>query len=327
MKSSNILPVFSSAAAVVALVAGFILLRTPEGPFLDSGAICSANRENVGALKATLLPAPVMSLEMAKRLVNDGGAGLVLKDSLDGDGTKILRWLDDQGRPHRKDAPAIIVFDPVKKRVVMEVWAHHGLMHRLGGKPASTAWDPDTGLVTEQTWREMDKIHNATGPALRIFDWAKHTLTQSWHLDNDVKRPDGGPTYTRTNMLSGIVVFEEWASRFGMSRLMHRADGIHQIEHDPETGIPTRKLYRLHDMKTHSDEVTFEVQMHRKTGVVVYEEWKKNGVMTGYARYNPEGIVQALHPDQKTIDFLRAGTGAMQEAGGHHDHHGGHREP
>lgn len=314
-------------------MAGFLTLKTPEKPdpaatpIFDLSTICKANREDIRSLRAQLSPAPVMSFELAQFLIaghKGPGPAPVLGDNPDGSNTMILRWLDDQGSAHREGGPATIVFDPIKNIVIMDIWSLNGLMHRTGGKPASTEWDPVSGRVIAQTWREGGKMHNPGGPALRMFDWDQNILTQRWHFNDDVRRLNDGPTYTKTDMGSENVILEEWETRIGDSRLIHRADGIHKIEHDGKTGISTRKLYNFHDMQTHSDQINYEIRMNRHTGSTAYEEWKKNDITLGYVTYTPEGEQAQAYPDAQTVNRLRTETKALQEAGGHYDHHKGH---
>lgn len=293
---------------------------------LPFGPICRADTRDFKALIAALPPGPSLTLDAANALVNThtGAGPRPVLEAAQG-GLLTLRYIDQAGKSHREDGPARTIFDPKTGRVVMELWYYHGQAHRAGGLPASTEWD-NQGRVTEQTFYEFDRTHNVSGSAIRVFDWKNDRLTEMWNLKGDTLREGGLPTKTISVISSGTTIFEEWASRIGDSRLMHRADGLHRQYHDPETGTLTRKLYRFHDMQTHSDERVYDVQLDRLTGLPQHEIWMRNMSVLGEVRYGPQGETHT--PDATSIATLRAETKMLIQSGaGAHDHHDHGQKP
>lgn len=338
---AQILTCFGLASAAGFALASTMALRLPEpgrraeGPVstfsYDQAAICTATREDMPRLLSGLSSAPFMSLEVVETLTKsylslDPRPVLEIYD--EDESLRVLKWLDKDGKPHRLDGPALTVFDPLRRRVVMDIWARHGLMHREGDLPATTEWDEE-GRVKAQTWRKNDLLHNEGGSAYRSYDWKNDTITQGWYLNGDIMRPGDGPTYTDTLISSGLTVLERWESRRGMSRLMHRADGLHIVEHDRLTSFQTRKLYRFHDGETHTDEMTYEIQNDGGTGIMRREEWKKNGALIGAVDYDKNGRIIMAAPAQAHIDSLRRLTQTLIASGGHHqhNHHNHHDHP
>ncbi|MEL6467941.1 MAG: hypothetical protein AAFQ58_23505 [Pseudomonadota bacterium] len=66
-----------------------------------------------------------------------------------------IRYEDGQGRLHRTGGlPALEVFDPSTKRLVVQHFAEHGAEHRLGGLPSYVENDPDSGRILIERWKE-----------------------------------------------------------------------------------------------------------------------------------------------------------------------------
>ena len=303
-------------------------------PFITESAICRAGREDVNAILESLPAAPMMNLHIAQEIMAMRPVGSVeLEDHRAIDGTIVLKYVDDQGRPHREGGPAIIAFNPAFGRVVMEIWMKDGLIHSEGEKPSSTEWDIK-GRVVAQIWHRYGREHHETGPAARLYDWEKGLLSQKWHRFGHTVRPDNLPPYTVTKLSDGLVIFEEWASRTinimgEASRLTHRYDGLHRREHDPRTGALSVSLYRFHDMETHSDERLYRIQHDLETGKPRHELWKLNETVLGEAEYDAQGTLIRALPDAATIRTLKAETQMLMKAGPHqhhdHGHHGHHK--
>lgn len=322
-----------------AAVAGSMFLMLPSarldlpspgaGPYdavFEEGALCTAAREDTAALVARLPSAPVMGgLEEIKAMIASyTGPGLPPQLTQDPSDPHIytLRYRDEEGKAHRAGAPAIIQFDSSTGRAVMEIWAQHGVFHRIGGLPASTEWD-EQGRVGVMTWRENGVLQNsAGGPAYMKFDWDNDRLVKGWYRQDAPFRPDGLPSLTETVISNGRLVREEWANRTGEDRLQHRSDGLHIQEHDPVTGFQVYKRYYLHDSMAHSDEFVYEIRGNPRTGLPLREEWKKNDVLQGFVTYDENGRPTALYSDAGRIQALREQTRKLKAT--HPADHSGH---
>ncbi|MCD8493884.1 MAG: hypothetical protein LRY39_00335 [Alphaproteobacteria bacterium] len=329
--------VFGAAAG--AFLAGSALLLTLPGAartntvaagaydaLFEEGAICTSAREDTASLVAELPTAPVMrSLEYLKAMIASyKGSDLPPTLTQDPDHPNIytLRYRDENGKPHRDGDPAVIVFDAVRQRTIMTIWAQHGVFHRDRGMPASTEWD-EQGRVTVLTWRENGVLQNPTGgPSLMQFDWDNDRITKGWYRNDVPFRPDSLPSVTKTVISNGLVVREEWANRIDNERLQHRSDGLHIQEHDPITGLQIYKRYFFHDHATRSDEFIYQMWNNPRTGLPKREEWKMNDVLQGFATYDDNGRLSAQYPNAVRIQLLREKVKMMKGSAAFHDHSG-----
>lgn len=76
-------------------------------------------------------------------------------------------YLDENGRPHREDGPAIIYKNGE------ENWYLHGRRHRVGG-PAFTYADGS------EKWYVNDKLHRTDGPAITYIE---PEFEELWYID------------------------------------------------------------------------------------------------------------------------------------------------
>ncbi|MCD8526453.1 MAG: hypothetical protein LRY76_08960 [Alphaproteobacteria bacterium] len=320
----------AALAASAALSTAFFLKapenKTPGTPFpFDASVICTASREDIPALIAGLPAPPFMSLDVVRTVLTKQKTPPILMRGVgEWEGMFILQWQDEQGRPHREGAPAQIVFDPVRKRVVMETWARNGLLHREGGEIASTEWDSEGRIIT-QIRAENGKKNNTAEPSFLRYDWENDLLIRQWFLQDKQQRPGMGPDYTKTHISTGVVVYEEWAQDRGGAHVVHRYDGLYKLEHDPHTRFQTHRHYRLHGMENRTDIIDYEIWNDPKTGLMRREEWRKNDQVMGYVEYDSAGIPTTQSPDTGAIDRLRQNIKELQKTGGgHHNHHDHH---
>ena len=75
--------------------------------------------------------------QYAVALWRDTRTGVVIRED----------WRDERGRPHRVDAPSFIERDPDTKVLTHESWSSHGTSHRDDG-PSIIKRDGKTGRIT-----------------------------------------------------------------------------------------------------------------------------------------------------------------------------------
>jgi hypothetical protein len=91
---------------------------------------------------------------------------------------KECKYLDEEGRPHREDGPALVYSDG------WEEWRIHGQLHREDG-PARTLPEGD-----EEWWLNGER-HRIDGPAWRSFKEPGRLVLERWYVDGKVHREDG----------------------------------------------------------------------------------------------------------------------------------------
>jgi hypothetical protein len=92
---------------------------------------------------------------------------------------RCIRWLDDEGRPHREDGPAFLSVDGTER------WYIHGKLHRADG-PATTL------SQGTQKWFHNGKLHREDGPAI-IYGpaFARRPGVKKWFYNGQIHRVDG----------------------------------------------------------------------------------------------------------------------------------------
>lgn len=288
-----------------------------------AGPICTAKRQDVQSILASLRPAPVMSLEMAQKLAADHSGPApapVLTQDPDTPDIYMLRWLNAAGKSDRSGAPAALVFNARTRRVTMEAWAKDGELNSENDQPATTEWD-DKGRVKIQTWRERGLMQRKPGPAFREYDWDHDRFYETWYWQDKVFRDEALPARMISVLSSGLTIKEVWGNRTAHDRLEHRKDGLQISEHDPDTGFETRRRYLFHNHEAHTAEFAYEIRKDAKTGGMRQEEWTENDRPVGIVKYDGEGHLISQYPGGERIKALRLKVETMQKSGGMHEHH------
>lgn len=101
-------------------------------------------------------------------------------------------WLQ-KGKLHRDgDRPAEIYRRGSTNQVSLHAFFVDGVKHRDHG-PASAAWDPDTGVVTDEEWFKNGQLHRPDGlPAQIERDENGKVFSKRYYEDGQLHR-EGGP--------------------------------------------------------------------------------------------------------------------------------------
>ncbi len=115
-------------------------------------------------------------------------------------------YLDDEGRPHREDGPAMRTFTP-------------------------------TGLELSSTYFQHGVITRDDGPAIEELDLENQYHKLVW-LRDGLKDRDDGPAEICTDLISGV----EFSVCFYRHNKMHRSQGPALITRDRDTGDVNAKF-------------------------------------------------------------------------------------
>lgn len=166
---------------------------------------------------------------------------------------KSEHWLDDQGRFHNDNGPAVVEYkvhsngDLVAER---EIWFLHGIRHRVGG-PAMTIYGGSYG-VKEVRFYENNQLHREYGPALITHN--DDDTGEDWYYIHGKLHREDGPAYTFISS-TGTPAEEQW---FYHNKL-HRADG------------PAWIFYTLEEKLLRSEKWYNNNNLHREDGPAVIE--------------------------------------------------------
>ena len=104
-----------------------------------------------------------------------------------------------------------------------------------------TSIDPETGIVTWESYYRDGDLHRLDGPAVIERDPKTGIVIREEYWRDSKRHRDGGPAITWRDPATGTVTWES----YWCNGELHRLDGPAVTRRDPETGAVTRKEYFL----------------------------------------------------------------------------------
>lgn len=169
-------------------------------------------------------------------------------------------WTKD-GVVHRVDAPAVIYRSIETDRIIQEEWYHHGLLHRIGDKPARIYQNQSINILE---WFEDGAAHRIGKPAIYETNARGEISREEWFVYGDQHR-ENYPALIIRDTETEIIHFEAWYE----SNELHRVGGAAQIERDPITGIITEEFWFQRGKPFRENDKVDYVVRHGDTGEII----------------------------------------------------------
>ena len=162
-----------------------------------------------------------------------------------------VKWLDGERKIHRKGAPAWFEYD-YKKKSLKVFWLRNGNSYR-DNDLENYVFINDHKLIL--LWFKEAKLHRlGNKPAEIRYDKKLNEIRMEWSINGGDDRIDQGPNVVVIDHESGVRVMEEWARRpakYNESRVIHRHDGLHIRQRDPEYNTLIFEQWMDHGMYSH----------------------------------------------------------------------------
>jgi len=195
-------------------------------------------------------------------------------------GTRV--YLDDQGRPHREGAPAVLESEG------QETWYKHGRRHRDDG-PAEIIV---MGSTTITTWYHEGRRHRDNGPAIitveEVPEYGHKEEKYEWCQNGRRHRDDGPAVITKAQTLTELGSVEETTETWYQKDKKHRKGGP---AHSDSWGI--REYYHnghLHCLTgpaKYRDKVELDAAAEEHSILVDFEpEYWIGGVQLGFEEWS-----------------------------------------